>query len=211
MAQIPVRNLDGDEVGTTEVSDDVFAAPINEALVHQSVVQLLANQRAGTHKTKTRGEVSGGGQKPWRQKGTGRARQGSRVSPLWRGGGTVFGPQPRGYTQSMPKKMRRAAMKSGLSSRLREGAIVALDAFTVDEPKTRTVAAALDALELAGRVLIVDTEFEHNAFLAARNLRNVEMQTAHSLNLLEVLAADTLVFTVPALQAVAERLTNGTR
>jgi large subunit ribosomal protein L4 len=111
----------------------------------------------------------------------------------------------------MPKKMRQAAMRSGLSSRMREGAIMALDAFTVEAPKTRTMAAALDALELAGRVLIIDTEFEDNAVLATRNLRNVEMQTAHSLNLLEVLGADTLVVTVPALQALAERLSNGTR
>jgi large subunit ribosomal protein L4 len=205
-AQIPLRNLAGDEIGSVEVSDEVFAAPVNEALVHQAVVRLMANQRLGTHKTKTRGEVSGGGAKPWRQKGTGRARQGSRVSPLWRGGGIVFGPVQRGYSQDMPKKMRRKAMRSGLSSRLAEGAIVALDEFSMSEPQTRAMADAFQTLGLAGQILVVDNEFESNAYLSARNLRNVELRDANSLNLIDVLRPERLVFTKAALESVDRRL-----
>jgi large subunit ribosomal protein L4 len=211
MPQLPVHNLQGEQVDTIDLSDQVFAAPINEALIHQLVVKMLADRRRGTHKTKTRGEVSGGGAKPWRQKGTGRARQGSRRSPLWRGGGTVFGPQPRDYSQAMPKRMRRAAMRSGLSSRVSEGAIMILDTFTFPTHKTREMVATLQHLGLTRKTLIVDTAFDQNAYLATRNIPYIELQRAANLNLLDVLSADKLVFTVAALRAVEERLSNGTR
>lgn len=210
MSAIPVSNLAGEQVGTVELSPAIFGVPVNQALIHQAVVKMLADQRSGTHKTKTRAHVSGGGAKPWRQKGTGRARQGSRVSPLWRGGGIVFGPQPRTYKQDMPRKMRRAAMRSGLSARCNDGAIRALDALTPATHKTRDMAGALGALDISGKVLLVDAEFDHNAQLAARNIPNVSLQHAASLNLLQVLSADTLVFTLAALEFVEKRLTDGT-
>ncbi|HZT97523.1 MAG TPA: 50S ribosomal protein L4 [Chloroflexota bacterium] len=213
MAQISIRKLDGSDGGVLEVSDEVFAAAVNEPLMHQAVVQLLANRRAGTHNTKTRGQVSGGGAKPWRQKGTGRARQGSRVSPLWRGGGTVFGPHPRGYRQEMPKKMRRGALRSGLSSRFANGDIRAIDAFVADEPKTKLMAAAFARLGLEGSIVLVleNDRPQENADLAVRNLERVETRYADSLNLLDVLGADRLLFTVPALQAIERRLSDGSR
>ncbi len=209
MAQVPLRNLAGEDMGTVEVSDAVFGAPLNEALVHQAVVRLLANLRLGTHKTKTRGAVSGGGAKPWRQKGTGRARQGSRVSPLWRGGGTVFGPMPHSYRQDMPKKMRQSALRCGLSARQQEGAILAVDAFSLSEPRTKTMLGSFQALDLNGTVLVVDEAFDENARLASRNLPRVQLKDATSLNLLDVLGPDHLVFSRAALQAVERRLTTG--
>lgn len=206
MAQVPLKNLAGEDAGVVEVSDAVFAATLNEALVHQAVVRMRANARMGTHKTKTRGAVSGGGAKPWRQKGTGRARQGSRVSPLWRGGGTVFGPSPRSYAQDMPKKMRRGAMRSGLSARLTEGSIIALENFALEAPRTKEMAATFVTLGLTGNVVVVDTEFDDNAHLSARNLSRISLRDADSLNLIDVLNAEHLVFTRSALQAVDERL-----
>jgi large subunit ribosomal protein L4 len=206
MPQIPLKNLAGEDLGSIDVSAEVFGAPVNEPLVHQAVVRLLANRRLGTHKTKTRGQVSGGGAKPWRQKGTGRARQGSRVSPLWRGGGIVFGPVERGYRQDMPKKMRRSAMRSGLSARLAEGAIIALDNFDLPEIRTKSLALAIQSLGLNGDVLVVDNSFDENALLSARNIASVQMTDAASLNLLDVLGPEHLVFTKNALQAVDKRL-----
>lgn len=206
MAQIRVRNLAGNDVGSVDVSNEVFAARINEPLVHQAVVQLLANQRLGTHKAKTRSEVSGGGAKPWRQKGTGRARQGSRVSPLWRGGGIVFGPAPRGYRQYMPKKMRRSALRCGLSSRLRDDAVLVVDTFALSEPRTREMAAAFEKLGLSGSVVVVDDKFDHNASLASRNIPDVELCDSGRLNLLHVLRPQALVFTRAAIETVDRRL-----
>lgn len=204
--KVPLRSLAGEDLGSVDVSDEVFAAPMNEPLVHQSVVQLLANQRLGTNKVKTRGEVSGGGAKPWRQKGTGRARQGSRVSPLWRGGGIVFGPTQRSYRQEMPKKMKRLALRSGLASRLSEGAILALDSFTLQEPRTKEMVLALQNLGLTGSVVVVDDDFDDNARLASRNLRNIELCDTGSLNLVDVLGPEHLIFTKSALQSVDARL-----
>lgn len=211
MAQVPLRHLTGESAGFVDVSDDVFAAAVNEALVHQAVTMLLANRRLGTNKTKTRGEVSGGGAKPWRQKGTGRARQGSRVSPLWRGGGVTFGPVLRGYKQDMPKKMRRSAMRSGLSSRHSGGAILAVDSFVLTEPRTRDVVDVFKRLGLAGSVLVVDTRFHDNALLGARNVQQLELRDAGSLNLIDVLRPEHLVFTQAALQTIDRRLSLATR
>ena len=208
MAKVPLKNLAGEDLGTVNVSDAVFAAPINESLVHQAVVRLLANARLGTHKTKTRGEVSGGGAKPWRQKGTGRARQGSRVSPIWRGGGITFGPSPRGYRQDMPKKMRQGAMRAGLSSRLADGAVVALDEFSMSKPHTKGMAESLVKLGFNGSVLLVDERFEENAFLSARNIPGLELKDSVTLNIVDILKPEHVVFTKAALAAIDKRLAN---
>jgi large subunit ribosomal protein L4 len=209
MAQIPLRSLDGSDSGSIEVSDAVFAAKVNADLVHQAVVQQLANRRLGTHNSKTRGEVTGGGAKPWRQKSTGRARQGSRVSPLWRGGGVVFGPQPRTYEQNMPKKMRQSAIRSALTARLNEDAMFAIEAFSFDEPRTKLVAGAFKTLGLTGAVTVVDDGFEDVACRAARNLPDVELRDAASLNIIDVLTPKHIVFTRRAIESLQERLGAG--
>jgi len=141
---VPVYNMGGEKVGETELADSIFAAPVNEAVMHQALVRQLANARLGTHKTKTRAEVSGGGRKPWRQKGTGRARQGSIRSPQWRKGGTVFGPQPRSYRKKMPRKMRRMALRSALSVKAASEQIILLDTLRMEEPRTKDMVALLD-------------------------------------------------------------------
>jgi large subunit ribosomal protein L4 len=206
MATVPLKNLAGEDLGSIDLSDTVFAVEVNEALVHQAVVRLQANARLGTHKTKTRGNVSGGGAKPWRQKGTGRARQGSRVSPLWRGGGTVFGPSPRSYRQDMPKKMRQAAMRSALSSRCADGQIIALDSFEMSEPHTKALVESMSTLGFMGKVVVVDDQFEENAVLSARNIGTLELRDAAGLNLMDVLRPEHLVFTKSALVTIESRL-----
>ncbi len=158
-------------MGDLELSETVFGAPVNEGLVHQAVVRYLANQRQGTASTKTRGEVSGGGRKPWRQKGTGRARQGSIRAPQWVGGGTVFGPKPRDYRQAMPKKARRAALRSALSSKVASGELLVLDELTFEEPKTKKMVEVLQNLKAAGAsALVVTGELDRNVILSARNI-----------------------------------------
>jgi len=167
---VPVRNISGEKVEEVELRDDIFAVPINEPVMHQALVRQRANSRLGTHKTKTRGEVSGGGRKPWRQKGTGRARHGSIREPQWRGGGTVFGPRPRSYRQKMPKKMRRLALKSALSVKAADGQIMILDALEMPEPKTREMEAILDNLEIYSTALILLPERNGNVEKSANNL-----------------------------------------
>ena len=147
--QLPVKNMAGQQVGAIELSDAVFAAPVNSSLMHQALVRQLANARQGTHKTKERGEVEGGGKKPWRQKGTGRARQGSTRAPNFIGGGTIFGPRPRKYTQALPKKMQRAALRSALSVKADAGQIVILDSVSTDQYKTKVMSGMLKALGLS--------------------------------------------------------------
>jgi large subunit ribosomal protein L4 len=144
--QVPVYNIQGEQVSEAELRDDIFAVRVNEALMHQALVRQLANARLGTHKAKTRGEISGGGRKPWRQKGTGRARQGSIRAPHWRGGGTVFGPAPRSYEQKMPRKMRRQALRSALSVKASASQVKVLDAFEMSEPRTKEVVRILEGL-----------------------------------------------------------------
>src|SRR5213593_332157 len=146
MATVEIKNLSNEVVGTLELSDEIFNGPINEGLMHQAVKQYLASQRAGTHKTKTRAEVSGSGKKPWRQKGTGRARVGEIRNPLWRKGGTVFGPQPRDYTYSLPRKMFRAALRSALAFKLKENQLSVVDAFSLDGHKTKALSTALTGM-----------------------------------------------------------------
>src|SRR5947209_2263320 len=208
MPEIAVKDLTGQQVDTITLSDEIFAAPVNAALMHQAVNRILADQRYGTHKAKTRSEVSGGGAKPWRQKGTGRARQGSRTSPLWRGGGVVFPPSPRSYSVSMPKKMRRAATRSALSSRVSEERVVIVSSLEPEEPRTKAMVASLGNLNAAGKVLLVDERISDGTSRAARNIPGVNMKPASTLNIVDVLNHDVLVFSVPGIRFLERLLTD---
>jgi large subunit ribosomal protein L4 len=194
----------GAELGTVDLPETLFAAPVNEAVMHQAVTAQLAARRTGTHDTKTRGEVSGGGAKPYRQKGTGRARQGSRRSPHYAGGGVVFGPHPRSYEQRLPKRMKRLALVGALTSKFDDGALRLVDDLGLDAPKTRELVGYLDALKAGGRVLVVATGTEQNLLLSARNLPGVVILRADSLNIVDVLNADTLLITQPSLTQMTE-------
>ncbi|HLJ66324.1 MAG TPA: 50S ribosomal protein L4 [Chloroflexota bacterium] len=209
MAEIAVRDLAGNEVETLSLSDEVFGAPVNAPLMHQAVVRILAARRAGTQKAKTRGEVSGGGEKPYRQKGTGRARQGSRTSPLWRGGGVVFPPTPRSYQVRMPRKMRRAATRSALTSRIADDGIIVVSQLTPDEPRTRVMVTALQALNATGKILLVDERISDLTDRAARNIPGVEMRPASTLNIVDVLQHDKLVFSVDGIRQLERLLSDG--
>jgi large subunit ribosomal protein L4 len=205
MTTATARRLGGDgKSGEVELADALFGAPVNDALIHQAVVRQLAGRRIGAADTQTRGEVSGGGAKPWRQKGTGRARQGSRRAPQWAGGGVVFGPHPRSHEQQMPAKMRRAALRGALTARQREGAIVVVDGFGLEEAKTRLFRERLAEWQLGGKVLLVLAERDAVVERSARNLREVRVILADSLNVVDVLAADTIVFTPAALTRAQE-------
>lgn len=185
-----------------ELPDHIFAAPVNEAVMHQALVRQLANARLGTHKTKTRGEVRGGGAKPWRQKGTGRARQGSRRAPQWPGGGTVFGPQPRSYRQKMPKKMRHLALKGGLTVKAQEGRILVLDGLEMEEPKTKEMLTILENLKVEDSALILLPERNTNVERSARNIRGVKTLRANYLNLRDLLSHDWLIMPLGALEVI---------
>jgi large subunit ribosomal protein L4 len=195
----------GKDAGTIELPDALFAAPVIDAVLHQATVAQLAGRRAGTHDTKTRGEVSGGGHKPWRQKGTGRARQGSRRAPHWSGGGVVFGPHPRDYEKRLPKKMRRLALRGALTSKFSDGAVKVVEDLALDEIRTRDLLGFLDALEASGRkVLVVAPARDEKLELSARNVPTVSVILADSLNTLDVLNADVLLITQPALATMEE-------
>jgi large subunit ribosomal protein L4 len=194
----------GADLGTVELPEVLFNAPVNEALMHQAVTAQLAARRIGTHDTKTRGEVRGGGAKPYRQKGTGRARQGSKRAPHYAGGGVVFGPHPRSYEQRLPKRMKRAALHGALTAKYGDGAIRVVDELGLDAPKTRDLAGYLDALQANGRVLVVATGADANLEISARNLPLVVVIRADSLNIVDVLNADTLLITQPSLDTMAE-------
>jgi len=195
MASVEVRNASGDSVGSVELADDVFAITPNVAVMHQVVTAQLAGIRSGDHSTLTRAEVRGGGRKPWRQKGSGRARQGSPRSPNWRGGGIAFGPKPRNYSQRTPKKMVALALRSALSDRAADGKVVVLDAWNISAPKTKEGKAALAALGVSGRVLVVlDRESEAVA-KSLRNLPKVHLILPSELNAYDVLCCDWIVFT----------------
>lgn len=208
MPELVVKNLAGEQVDTISVSDAVFAAPVSGPLMHQAVSRILSAQRLGTHKAKTRGEVVGSGAKPWRQKGTGRARQGSRKSPLWKGGGVAFPPVPRSYEVSMPKKMRRQATRAALSSRLSDESIVVVSSLQPEEPKTRVMVSALDGLDASGRVLLVDERITEGTRRAARNIPKVKLKPASTLNIVDVLDHDVLVFSVDGIRQVERLLTD---
>jgi large subunit ribosomal protein L4 len=204
---LPVKNMAGTQVGEIEVSDAIFAAPVSSSLMHQALVRQLSNQRAGTHKTKTRGEVRGGGRKPWRQKGTGRARQGSTTAPNWVGGGTVFGPRPRGYAKSMPRKMRRSALRSALSVKAAAGQIVVVEDMTMAEPKTKQMVKALDAMGAAGQsALLVITDSSANIQKSANNLPKVKTLQSNYLNIRDLLGYETVLMSKDAVAHVEEWL-----
>ena len=209
MPQTTLYDRTGASVGTVDLAEALFAAPVNEAVLHQAVTAQLASRRLGTHDTKTRGEVRGGGKKPYRQKGTGRARQGSRVAPHYKGGGVVFGPHPRSYEQKLPKKMRRIALRSALTAKLNDDAIRVVDAFGMaDEPKTKAFAAVLAALNAGNgherRVLVVAPGKDEPLLRSAANLPSVTVILADSLNVVDLLNADAIVIEQPALARIEE-------
>jgi large subunit ribosomal protein L4 len=199
-----ILNATGKPAGKVELADALFGVTPNEALVHQAVVRQLAGTRVGTSDTQTRGDVTGGGRKPWRQKGTGRARQGSRRSPQWRGGGVVFGPHPRGYEQRMPAKMRRAALKGVLSAKQAAGELRVVEGFALDEIKTRAFIEHLDAWDAQGKVLLVLAARDETVERSCANVREVRVILADSLNVVELLEADTVIFTHDALTRAQE-------
>jgi large subunit ribosomal protein L4 len=208
MAKLKLKTQIGAESGSIELDDDVFGIEPNVPVMHQVVTAQLAARRSGTQSTKTRAEVRGGGAKPWRQKGTGRARQGSIRSPQWRGGGVALGPKPRSYRQKTPKKMIRLALRSALSDRAAEGKVIVLDRWEFDTPRTKDAVAALEALGLEGRVLIVLGPDDVNAALSFRNLPEVQLLEISELNAYDVLVNDYVVFTRETLPD-ADRTSNG--
>ena len=203
MANVSVYNIEGKEVETIELSDAVFGVEVNEHLVHMAVVNQLANKRQGTQKAKTRSEVSGGGRKPWRQKGTGHARQGSTRAPQWTGGGVVFAPVPRDYTVKMNKKEKRAALKSALTSRVQESKLVVVDELKFDEIKTKKMQGVLNALNVK-KALIVLKDNDQNVLLSARNIADVRTVLTSTLNVFDILKYDTVVVTKAAVENIEE-------
>jgi large subunit ribosomal protein L4 len=195
----------GAKAGMVDLPDGLFAAPVNSAVMHQVVTAQLAGRRIGTHDTRTRGEVRGGGRKPYRQKGTGRARQGSRTAPHYAGGGVVFGPHPRSYAQRLPRQMRRLALRGALTSKFDDGAVRVVEDLAMDEIQTRELVGYLVALNAStGRVLVIAPSRDERLELSARNLPAVEVILADSLNTVDVLNADVLLITQPAIAAMSE-------
>ncbi|MCL6457205.1 MAG: 50S ribosomal protein L4 [Gorillibacterium sp.] len=204
MPKVAVYNVSGLEVGEIELSDTVFGIEPNVHVLHSAVVMQQASMRAGTHKTKGRSEVRGGGRKPWKQKGTGRARQGSIRAPQWKGGGIVFGPTPRSYAYKLPKKVRRLALKSALSSKVIDNDILVLDQLSFAAPKTKEIIAMLKNLKADRRALVVTSEFDENVALSARNIPGVKFVTAVGINVLDVMLYDKLIITKEAVEKVQE-------
>ena len=203
MASVSVYNMEGKEVGTIELNDAVFGVKVNEHLVHMAVVQQLANKRQGTQKAKTRGEVSGGGRKPWRQKGTGHARQGSTRSPQWKGGGVVFAPVPRDYSFKMNKKEKRAALKSALTCKVQDNKLIVLDELKFDEIKTKKMQAVLDALKVS-KALVVLNENDEKVVKSARNIENVQTALTNTINVYDILKYNTVIVTKAAVATIEE-------
>ena len=203
MANVSVYNMEGKEVGTIELNDAVFGVKVNEHLVHMAVVQQLANNRQGTQKAKTRSEVSGGGRKTWRQKGTGHARQGSTRSPQWTGGGVVFAPVPRDYSFKLNKKEKRAALKSALTSRVEAGKLIVVDELKFDEIKTKKFQAVLDNLKVS-KALVVLAENDEKVVMSARNIPAVKTALTNTINVYDILKGDTLVLTKDAVAKIEE-------
>jgi len=200
--QVPVYNVQGDRVSEAELQDYIFAAPVHEALMHQALVRQLANARLGTHKTKRRGEVRGGGRKPWRQKGTGRARQGSIRAPHWRGGGSVFGPTPRSYEQKMPRKMRRQALRSALSVKAAGAQVILVEALEMAEPRTKEMQAILDRLGIGSSALILLPQRDETILRSVRNLPKVRTLVAQYLNVRDLLKYDYLLIPLASLEVI---------
>ena len=203
MAKVSVYNMEGKEVGSMELNDAVFGVEVNEHLVHMAVVQQLANNRQGTQKAKTRSEVRGGGRKPWRQKGTGHARQGSTRAPQWTGGGVVFAPTPRDYSFKLNKKERRAALKSALTSRVEEKKFIVVDEINFDEIKTKKFQDVLNNLSVS-KALVVLEDGNKNAELSARNIADVKTAKTNTINVYDILKYNTVIATKAAVQAIEE-------
>ena len=203
MANVSVYNTEGQVVETMELNDAIFGVEVNEHLVHMAVVAQLANKRQGTQKAKTRAEVSGGGKKPWRQKGTGHARQGSTRAPQWKGGGVVFAPTPRDYTITLNKKEKRLALKSALTSRVQENTFLVVDDFGMDEVKTKKMASTLKNLKVA-KALVVAPENDTNTILSARNIAGVKMASPKTINVYDILKYSTVVASKAAVSTIEE-------
>ncbi len=203
MANVSVYNMEGKEVGTIELSDAVFGAEIKENLVHQAVVQQLANNRQGTQKAKTRSEVSGGGRKPWRQKGTGHARQGSTRAPQWTGGGVVFAPVPRDYSFKMNKKEKRAALQSALTSKVQDNKLVVLDELKFGEIKTKNMKNVLDALKVDNALIVINPDSE-NVQVSARNIEGVATASPSTINVYDILKYSTVIVTRSSVATIEE-------
>jgi len=204
MPKVDLFNINGEKVGDIELSDDVFGVDVNENAVHLAVINQLANKRQGTQSTRTKSEVSGGGKKPWRQKGTGRARQGSIRSAQWVGGGVALGPKPRNYRYSLPKKLRRLALKSALTSKVNENEILVLDALNFDNIKTRQMVNVLNNLKIDTSALIVLDGKNENVEKSARNLPNVKMATTNTINVYDILKYNRFIITKDAVSKVEE-------
>ena len=203
MANVSVLNMEGKEVGSMELNDAVFGVEINEHLVHQAVVLQLANNRQGTQKAKTRSEVSGGGRKPWRQKGTGHARQGSTRAPQWTGGGVVFSPVPRDYSFKMNKKEKRAALKSVLTSKVQENKFIVLDELKLAEVKTKEMKKVLDNLKVNNALVIIGDDSE-NVALSARNIAGVQTASVNTINVFDMLKYNTIIATKSSVASIEE-------
>ncbi|WP_071396715.1 50S ribosomal protein L4 [Bacillus tuaregi] len=206
MPKVDLFNQNGSKVSEIELNESVFGIEPNQHVLFEAVVMQRASLRQGTHKTKIRSEVAGGGRKPWRQKGTGRARQGSIRSPQWRGGGTVFGPVPRSYSYKLPKKVRRLAIKSALSSKVLDANLMVLESLAFDTPRTKDFKGVLNALSVNSKALIVTADLDENVALSARNLPGVTVLTANGINVLDVLNHDKLIMTKAAVEKVEEVL-----
>ena len=203
MAKVSVYNIEGKVVGDMELNDAVFGVEVNEHLVHMAVVSQLANNRQGTQSAKTRAEVSGGGRKPWRQKGTGHARQGSTRAPQWTGGGVIFAPKPRDYSFKMNKKEKNIALKSALTSRVAENKIIVLDSIKFEEIKTKNMVAVLDNLKV-NKALVVLNDNDQNVVLSARNIPNVKTASTNTINVYDILKYDKLIVTKDAVATIEE-------
>ena len=203
MASVSVYNMEGKEVGTIELNDAVFGVEINEHLVHMAVVQQLANNRQGTQKAKTRSEVSGGGRKPWRQKGTGHARQGSTRAPQWTGGGVVFAPVPRDYSFKLNKKEKRAALKSALTSKVQDSKLIVVDELKFDEIKTKNFVNVMNNLKV-DKGLVVIAENDTNVVMSARNVADVDTTLVNTINVYDIMKAKTVVLTKDAVAKIEE-------
>lgn len=207
MPNVALYNIANEQVGEIELNDSVFGVEYNEAVIHQAVVRQMSNERLGTHATKTRGLVRGGGKKPWKQKGTGRARVGSIRSPLWVGGGTVFGPTPRSYVKAMPRKARQLAVKSALSEKLRAGELVILNQIAFEAPKTKNVVNMMTAFQAEGKALIVDGGDQAvNTILSARNIPGVKAMTTDGINIYDLVHYTKLFLTKSAVEKIEEVL-----
>ena len=203
MPKVALLNVEGNQVGEIELNDAVFGIEPNESVVHEAVVMQMASWRQGTHCTKSRGEVRGGGRKPWRQKGTGRARVGTSRSPLWRGGAIIFGPKPRSYSFSIPKKKRRLALKSVLSSKVAENDIIVLDTLNFDQPKTKEMVKVLENIKCGNALIVMDGSNE-NVMLSARNIPEVKTASVSTINVYDLLKYNTLVVTKEAVEKIQE-------